>query len=123
MRRFATPREVRAVLGTEHLDDNGDWKYQVNFTRTHSHGGELDDMFRKHLRTLPAGELRNDAILKRWMPTVKERIESLQEQAKKSLNAGREVYREATEIMQLRIKKFFSAGSCGCRPLFYTEIY
>lgn len=77
-------------------------KVKEIFSKKHSHGGELDDMFRSYLRTLPAGELRNDAELKRWMPTVKERVESLQEQAQKSLKAGREVYREATEIMLLR---------------------
>ena len=44
------------------------------------HGGALDDMFKKFLKEQPAGELVNDPLLARYMPTVKERIELLQEQ-------------------------------------------
>ncbi len=44
------------------------------------HGGGLDDMFRDYVKNQNAGELRNDGILKRYMPTVKERIEILQKQ-------------------------------------------
>ena len=45
------------------------------------HGGGLDKMFTAYLKTRPAGELHNDPAIKRFMPTVKERIESLQSQA------------------------------------------
>lgn len=42
------------------------------------HGGALDDLFRKHVKELPAGSLSNNPLLARYMPTVKERIEFLQ---------------------------------------------
>ena len=45
---------------------------------TKGHGGGLDDMFKDFVKHQPAGELENPAILKRYMPTVKERIEILQ---------------------------------------------
>ena len=77
-------------------------KVESIFTKKHSHGGELDDLFRDYLTNRPAGKLENDPELKRWMPTVKQRIEALQRQAQKSLKAGKEVYREAVEIITLR---------------------
>ena len=46
------------------------------------HGGGLDDMFKKFVKNQPASTMRNDGILKRYMPTVKERLEILQEQHK-----------------------------------------
>ena len=88
-------------------------KVESIFTKKHSHGGELDDMFREHLRTLPAGKLDNDPDLKRWMPTVKQRIEALQGQAQKSLKAGKEVYREAVEIITLRVMVGAKRGGEG----------
>ena len=88
-------------------------KVESIFTKAHSHGGELDDMFREHLRTLPAGKLDNDPDLKRWMPTVKQRIEALQGQAQKSLKAGKEVYREAVEIITLRVMVGAKRGGEG----------
>ena len=88
-------------------------KVEAIFTKKHSHGGELDDMFREHLRTLPAGKLDNDPDLKRWMPTVKQRIEALQGQAQKSLKAGKEVYREAVEIITLRVMVGAKRGGEG----------
>ena len=88
-------------------------KVESIFTKKHSHGGELDDMFREHLRTLPAGKLDNDPDLKRWMPTVKQRIEALQGQAQKSLKAGEEVYREAVEIITLRVMVGAKRGGEG----------
>ena len=45
------------------------------------HGGDLEKSFKDHLKKLPAGELRNDPVLRRYMPTAKERIEELQKQA------------------------------------------
>lgn len=46
------------------------------------HGGALEDLFKKHLRELPPGQLSNDPELAHFMPTAKERIESLQKQIK-----------------------------------------
>ena len=45
------------------------------------HGGDLEKSFKDHLKKLPAGELKNDPALRRYMPTAKERIEELQKQA------------------------------------------
>lgn len=42
------------------------------------HGGKLDDMFKEFLLNIGPGSLSNDALLGRYMPTVKERIESIQ---------------------------------------------
>lgn len=46
------------------------------------HGGAMEDMFKKHLRELSPGQLSNDPELAHFMPTAKERIESLQKQVK-----------------------------------------
>ncbi len=50
--------------------------------RTPGHGGKLDDMFKEYILNLPPGRLDNDAMFDRWLPTVKDRIESIQNQIK-----------------------------------------
>ena len=50
--------------------------------RTPGHGGKLDDMFKEYILNLPPGQLDNDTMLDRWLPTVKDRIESIQDQVK-----------------------------------------
>ena len=52
------------------------------------HGGALEDRFRAYLCKLPAGELSNEPLLQRYMPTYLERIEALQEQIKTAKNNG-----------------------------------
>lgn len=54
------------------------------------HGGGLDDMFKAHITNLPAHQLRNNALLSRWMPTVKERIEALKAKAADKMAAAKE---------------------------------
>ena len=62
------------------------------------HGGVLDDQFKEYLKNLPAGELPNKDIHARYLPTVKERIEILQNRAKNQASP----YAEAAEIVVLR---------------------
>ncbi len=50
--------------------------------RTPGHGGKLDDMFKEYILNLPPGKLDNDTMFDRWLPTVKDRIESIQDQIK-----------------------------------------
>ena len=86
------------------------------FLKKHSHGGELDDMFRDFLKKRPAGELQNnDEILERWMPTVKERVEALQKDAAKRLKENKDanVSREAFEILKLRTMAGVRRGGMG----------
>ena len=47
------------------------------------------------------------------MPTVKQRTEALQEQAGKALKTGGETYKEAAEIMMLRISAGVKRGGKG----------
>ena len=63
------------------------------------HGGKLDDIYKDFVKNLPAGQLCNSKINERYMPTVKERIEVLQNKAK----TGKEKFENAAaEIVVLR---------------------
>jgi len=88
-------------------------KVEAIFKKTHSHGGELDDMFRDYLTKRPAGELENDPKLKRWMPTVKKRVEFLQSEAAKVIKEKKVPYAEAAEIVTLRQMAEVQRGGRG----------
>lgn len=67
------------------------------------HCGGLDDMFKSFLKKLPAGELTNEKLLDRYMPTARDRIEELQRQAElKKQNGLAACVKEAAEITVLR---------------------
>ena len=66
------------------------------------HGGGLDKMFIRYLNAQPAGTLKNDEMIQRYMPTVKDRIEELQRQAKASREKGLTPSTEIAEILTLR---------------------
>lgn len=90
-------------------------KVEGILAKKHSHGGELDDLFRDYLAMRPAGKLPdNDPSLTRWMPTAKQRIESLQKQAK-AKKEPRDVYKEAAEIMLLRKAGNIRRGGAGLK--------
>lgn len=63
------------------------------------HGGKLDDIYKEYVKNLPARDLHNTRINERYMPTVKERIEILQNKAKNEKNLPEEA---AAEIVVLR---------------------
>ena len=63
------------------------------------HGGKLDDIYKEYVKNLPARNLYNTRINERYMPTVKERIEILQNKAKNEKNLPEEA---AAEIVVLR---------------------
>ena len=88
-------------------------KVEAIFKKTHSHGGELDDLFRDYLTKRPAGELKNDPNLKRWMPTVKKRVEFLQSEAAKAQKKKETPYKEAAEILLLRKAAGVQRGGKG----------
>ena len=88
-------------------------KVEAIFTKKHSHGGELDDLFRDYLTKRPAGELKNDPDLKRWMPTVKQRVEFLQKEAAKTQKENKTPYKEAAEILLLRQAAEVKRGGKG----------
>ena len=88
-------------------------KVEAIFKKTHSHGGELDDLFRDYLTKRPAGELENDPNLKRWMPTVKQRVEFLQKEAAKTQKENKTPYKEAAEILLLRQAADVKRGGKG----------
>ena len=72
------------------------------------HGGDLEKSFKDHLKKLPAGELRNDPALQRYMPTAKERIEELQKQAVrlvKERDVLREQYNDLVDVYREREKE------------------
>ncbi len=74
-------------------------------TVTFGHGGKVEDMFKKYLMKQPAGALDYDPTIARLMPTVKERIEGLQEQLKNGKKNDPEfVATAAAEILLLRNK-------------------
>ena len=99
VRRLSKPENRRAV--------------EAIFTKKHSHGGELDDEFRKSLKDCPAGQLENDPELKRWMPTVKQRVEHLQKKAAEALKGKKVPYAEAAEILLLRQAAGVQRGGRG----------
>ena len=89
-------------------------KVEAIFTKTHSHGGELDDLFRDHLTMRPAGKMPNDdPTIARWMPTVKQRVEYLQKKAAEALKNNKDVYKEASEITLLRRAAGVQRGGKG----------
>ncbi|MCR4686242.1 MAG: hypothetical protein K5659_01605 [Lachnospiraceae bacterium] len=74
-------------------------------TVTFGHGGKVEDMFKKYLMKQPAGALEYDPTIARLMPTVKERIEGLQDQIKNGKKNDPEfVATAAAEILLLRNK-------------------
>ena len=88
--------------------------------KKHSHGGELDDMFRDYVLKRPAGKLPNNApVLDRWLPTVKDRVEWLQKDAKAAMkdtaNPERQadVYKAGLEIVLLRTTAGVERGGRG----------
>ena len=92
----ASVETARKILDTELPDSE---KTIADFARDN---GLLDDEFRKFLRERPAGQLENDPELKRWMPTVKQRVEQLQKQAARVQKEKKVPYAEAAEILLLR---------------------
>ena len=66
------------------------------------HGGGLEKMFRKHILTLPAGEMSNHNNMKHFMPTYKARIEELKAQAAMRVKEGDNPASEMAEIVTLR---------------------
>ena len=65
------------------------------------HGGGLDDMFKDYIRKLPAGDFKNEQGLERFMPTGLERIENLQEQAKKLIEREKTIPDEIKEYQRI----------------------
>ena len=73
---------VEGLTAQDKLADNAELSAKVDAAVTKGHGGGVEDLFRDYLAKLPPGKLQNDPRISRNMPTVKERIESLQDQAK-----------------------------------------
>ena len=66
------------------------------------HGGGLDDMFKDYIKKQPACKLRNDSILKRYMPNAKERLEILQDQYKTYKSSMKELRTVDNKLKALR---------------------
>ena len=66
------------------------------------HCGGVEKMFRNHLKNMEAGDLQNTNAVSHYMPTVKERIEALQNAAKSKIKEQDGVAAEAAEIIALR---------------------
>ena len=85
------------------LRDNGQKRAKAEAAVGAGHCGGLDDMFKDFLLKLPAGELKNEKLLDRYMPTAKDRIEELQRQVElKQKNGVNACQKEAAEITVLR---------------------
>lgn len=54
----------------------------LRLAQKRGHGGLLEERFQSFLLKLPGGKLRNDPILKRYMPNCKERINVLKKEIK-----------------------------------------
>jgi len=67
-----------------------------------THGGFIEDEFKKFLLRQPAGELEHKPELARFMPTAKERIEELQRQVKKAPDDRTLQAAAAAEIIAIR---------------------
>ncbi len=86
-------------------DDEGNKKLNDTARRLYSsrtHGGFIEDEFKKYLLKRPAGELENSPELARFMPTARERIDELKKQVKN--NPGDKDLQEAAaaEIIAIR---------------------
>lgn len=66
------------------------------------HGGGLEDLFTAYLKKAPAGSLRNDSVLARYLPNAKTRIEFLKKQAEAKMKTGGGYEKEAAEILAIR---------------------
>ena len=60
----------------------------LRLAQKRGHGGLLEERFEQYLLKLPGGKLRNDPILKRYMPNCKERINVLKKQIKERSGLG-----------------------------------
>ena len=78
------------------------------------HGGDLEQSFKNHLKKLPAGELKNDPALRRYMPTAKERIEELQKQAEQA-DKDKNLSEEQKELRKARAAAEVIAIRNACR--------
>lgn len=69
----------------------------TRLSRKNGHGGVLETAFKKFLLNLPGGELRNDPVLARYMPSYKDRIEVL----KKQVEHAPEIYRADNAVAEM----------------------
>ena len=67
-----------------------------------THGGFIEDEFKKYLLKRPAGELDNSPEIARFMPTAKERIEELKRQVKNDPENKELQAKAAAEIIAIR---------------------
>lgn len=84
------------------------------------HGGGLDKMFTAYLKTRPAGQLQNSPDLKRYMPTVKSRIEFLQNKAAESYNKNRKA--PVPEIAEIVALRYLSTSKTTQKPILDAKI-
>ena len=66
------------------------------------HCGKLDDMLKKFAKEAKVGELDNGEVMKRYMPTAKDRIEVLQDRLKKADTSIAEKRKIVFEIIKIR---------------------
>ncbi|MBO4337611.1 MAG: hypothetical protein J5842_06030, partial [Lachnospiraceae bacterium] len=97
---MTTPGHIKDFL--DKLKDDKKLLEKAEAAAASGHGGGLDKLLTQYLRDLPAGQLNNDPSIERYMPTVKERIESLQKQAKNTMKKNDHPYAETAEIVTLR---------------------
>ena len=71
-------------------------------TKRPGHGGGLDDMFKDYVKNQSPLHMDNASVLKRYMPTVKERLEILQKQAERYDSDKKDL--ESTNIQLERIQ-------------------
>ncbi|MBR4581182.1 MAG: hypothetical protein IKO32_08110, partial [Lachnospiraceae bacterium] len=83
---------------TEEMGEKG----MKSLIESFGHGGKIEDKLRNYILKQPAGNLHNDRILDRCMPRVIDRIEELQNQAKKIIKRDENPNFEMAEIMVLR---------------------
>ncbi len=72
--------------------------------RGRGHGGKLDDMLKDYAKKAEAGSLDNTEVMKRYMPTAKDRIEALQDKLSSpdmSMDGKRRVVLEIIRIRNI----------------------
>ena len=85
------------------LSGSGKKLAQAEAAINKGHCGGLDDMFKEFLLKQPAGKLKNEKLLDRYMPTARERIEELKRQVEVKRSRGLiSCRKEAAEITVLR---------------------
>ena len=99
-------RDFNDFINENYLDDEPEYKKlhraESKLASAGTHGGFIEDEFKKFLLKKKPGELENSPELARYMPTARERIEELKRQVRKNPDDLELQEAAAAEIIAIR---------------------